>query len=68
MAGEPENRKNGNNPELVFGVPAISPALIATLQAMEVLKILLNRGTPFRRMIAYMDLENGDMNRFFFKE
>jgi molybdopterin/thiamine biosynthesis adenylyltransferase len=53
-------------PEAVLGVPGITPSLIATFQAMEVLKILLNRGSVFRNGMAYMDLESGEISRFSF--
>jgi molybdopterin/thiamine biosynthesis adenylyltransferase len=53
-----------NRPEFLLGVPSITPSLVATLEAMEVLKILLNRGTPFRNKLVYIDLERGEWNRF----
>jgi molybdopterin/thiamine biosynthesis adenylyltransferase len=55
-------------PEAILGVPGIMPSLIAAFQAMEVLKILLNRGSVFRNTMAYLDLESGEMNRFYFGE
>ena len=53
-------------PESLLGVPAVTAALIATLQAMEVLKILLCRGRIFRRVMAHFDLENGRCEEFRF--
>ena len=53
-------------PESLLGVPAVTAALIATLQAMEVLKILLCRGRIFRRVMAHIDLENGRFEEFRF--
>ena len=55
------------SPEARLGVPAVTPSLVATLQAMEVIKILLGRGNPFRNVMVYVDLETGEMNRFSFK-
>jgi molybdopterin-synthase adenylyltransferase len=55
-----------NRPEFLLGVPSITPSLVATLEAMEVLKILLNRGTPFRNKMVYIDLEGGEWNQFGF--
>jgi len=52
--------------ESVLGVPAIMPSLIATLQSMEVLKIILNRGKIFRNAMAYADMETGQLNRYEF--
>jgi len=56
-----------NRPEFLLGVPSITPSLVATLEAMEVLKILLNRGTPFRNKMVYIDLERGEWNQFRFQ-
>jgi molybdopterin-synthase adenylyltransferase len=53
-----------NRPEFLLGVPSITPSLVATLEAMEVLKILLNRGTPFRNKMVYIDLERGEWSQF----
>jgi hypothetical protein len=50
-----------------LGVPSITPSLVATLEAMEVLKILLNRGTPFRNKMVYIDLERGEWSQFSFQ-
>jgi molybdopterin/thiamine biosynthesis adenylyltransferase len=53
-------------PEAVLGVPALTASFIANLEAMEVLKILLNRGRPFRNMMLFVDLEDGELNQFTF--
>ena len=54
------------SPEVVLGVPAVTPSLVATLQAMEVIKILLNRGRPFRNVMVHVDMETSEMKRFSF--
>lgn len=59
-------QKDPKSPEAVLGVPALMPCLIATLEAMEVLKILLGRGTPIRNTLLHVDLQGGEMNRFLF--
>ena len=59
-------KETKKSPESVFGVPALIPAVIGTFQVMEVLKIILNRGTIFRNMMVHMDLEAGRMNEFLF--
>ncbi len=59
---DPEKRA-----EALLGVPAVTPSFVATLQAMEVIKILLNRGTPFRNVMVHVDMEAGEMNRFSFE-
>ncbi len=56
------------NPESVLGVPAPTPSLIATLQVMEVVKIILNRGKIFRNVMVHVDLETGEMNEFVFEQ
>ena len=64
--GVEERREQASRPEAVLGVPGITPSLVATLQAMEVIKILLNRGSAFRNAMVYLDLERGELNRFSF--
>jgi molybdopterin-synthase adenylyltransferase len=53
-----------NSPEAILGVPAIAPSFIATLQTMEVLKIILKRGNLFRNTMVHVDLESGQFNKF----
>jgi molybdopterin/thiamine biosynthesis adenylyltransferase len=62
-----EGSSSSNRPEFLLGVPSITPSLVATLEAMEVLKILLNRGTPFRNKMVYIDLERGEWSQFSFQ-
>jgi len=52
--------------ESIMGVPSITPVFIASLQAMEVLKILLNRGNRFNRRMLYSDIELGEFNHLDF--
>ena len=52
------------SPETIWGVPVLAPALIASMQAMEVVKILLNRSGVFRNTLVHMDLENGQLNKY----
>ncbi|MBW1806263.1 MAG: HesA/MoeB/ThiF family protein [Deltaproteobacteria bacterium] len=54
------------SPESVLGVPAPTPSLIATIQVMEVIKIILNRGKILRNIMLHVDLETGEMNKFVF--
>ncbi|MEE8564277.1 MAG: HesA/MoeB/ThiF family protein, partial [Atribacterota bacterium] len=49
--------EHGSEAEL--GAPAITPALIASLEAQEVVKILLKRGKLFRNKLLYLDIEDG---------
>jgi len=62
-----KEKNQGESPETILGVPAVTPSLVATLQAMEVIKILLNRGRPFRNVMVHVDMETGEMNRFSFE-
>ncbi len=66
LYGEPGNREDPERPEAVLGVPAVTAALVGTLQAMEVLKVLLGRGRLLRNVMAYVDLENGRLDTFRF--
>ena len=45
--------------EVILGAPTVTPALIASLEAQEVIKILLKRGKLFRNKLLYLDIENG---------
>lgn len=56
--------KNPDSPEAVMGVPALMPNMIAAFQAMEVVKILLGRGSLFRNVLVHVGLDAGELNRF----
>jgi len=60
-------RVDPESPEAILGVPTVTPALIGSLEVMEVLKIILKRGTVFRNTMVYVDLESGEVNRFTFE-
>jgi len=68
LYGETASEADPDRPEAVLGVPAVTAALIGTFQAMEVLKILLRRGSLFRNAMAYVDLEQGRLDTFRFDE
>jgi molybdopterin-synthase adenylyltransferase len=68
LYGEAASGADADGPEALLGVPAVTAALIGTFQAMEVLKILLKRGSVFRNVMAYCDLENGRLELFRFGE
>jgi molybdopterin/thiamine biosynthesis adenylyltransferase len=59
--------KDPRSPEALLGVPTITPAFVAALQAMEVLKILLKRGELFRHTLVHLDLERGELDRLAFE-
>ena len=63
---EEPDRKDSKRPELILGTPGPTPALIASLQAMEVFKVILKRGKIFRNMMLHVDLETGMVNEFAF--
>ena len=52
--------------EAVLGVPATTPAVLATLQAQEAVKLLTGVGTPVRSAMLHVDLANGTLERFAF--
>jgi molybdopterin-synthase adenylyltransferase len=66
LYGETASDADPGRPEAVLGVPAVTVALIGTLQAMEALKILLKRGHLFRNAMVHVDLENGRLEEFQF--
>ena len=51
--------EHGSEAEL--GAPTMIPALVASLEAQEVVKILLKRGKLFRNRLLYLDIEEGTM-------
>ncbi|MDD2315830.1 MAG: HesA/MoeB/ThiF family protein [Desulfobacterales bacterium] len=63
----PANKSARKNAESILGVPAPTPCLIAGLQAMEVVKLLLNRGRTFRNRLMCVDLESGFFNEVSFE-
>ena len=66
--GDEKVEKNDpKRPEAVLGVPTITPSMISTLQAMEVLKIILKRGKIFRNIMVHVDLEGGQVSQFAFE-
>ena len=62
-----KGERNPKSPEAVLGVPAVTAAFIANLQAMEVIKILLSRGRVFRNRMVHVDLESGQWDEFVFQ-
>ena len=66
--------KNGNtanpekNPVSILGVPAVTPAIIASYQAIEVVKIILKKETLLRNMLVYIDLVKCESRKLKFKE
>jgi len=44
-----------------LSVPAVTPALIASFQVQEVIKILLQKGKPLRNELLFIDLEDHDI-------
>jgi molybdopterin/thiamine biosynthesis adenylyltransferase len=58
------DKNKEKSPEAILGVPAIAPSYIATLQAMEVVKIILKRGNLFRNTMVHVDLETGQFDKF----
>lgn len=63
-----EERKAAESPELIFGVPAVTPALVGTYQVMEVIKIILKKGSIFRNRMIHIDLESGRLHEIKFKD
>ena len=66
LYGEKAQKGDPQRPEAVLGVPAITPSVVASLQAMEVLKILLQRGETLRNRLLHVDLESSRFDVFTF--
>jgi molybdopterin-synthase adenylyltransferase len=68
--GKPDddhNEAQGPSPEDLLGVLAVTPALVGTFQAMEVIKILLGRKDIVNSRMLAADLETGRVDFFNFK-
>ncbi len=50
--------------EKILGVPAVTASLIASLQTMEVLKLLLHRGESTSGVLTHISLEGPRINKF----
>ena len=66
LYGSKTQKGDPQRPEAVLGVPAITPSVVASLQAMEVLKILLQRGETLRNRLLHVDLESSRFDVFTF--
>ena len=64
--GEDISKDDPQRPEAVMGVPAVTPSVIASFEAMEVMKILLNRGEVLRQRMLHIDLETARFDIFKF--
>jgi molybdopterin/thiamine biosynthesis adenylyltransferase len=61
-------RNDPQRPEALLGVPPLTPAIVASFQAMEVVKIILNRGRLLRNRMVHFDLERGELNHLLFED
>ena len=66
LYGEDAQKGDPQRPEAVLGVPAVTPSVVASLQAMEVVKVLLKRGSPIQNRLLHVDLESGRFDVFTF--
>ena len=48
--------------EKELGNPSFTPALIASIQVAEVIKVLLNKGEPLRKKVLFIDLLNNSFD------
>jgi molybdopterin-synthase adenylyltransferase len=56
------------NPALKLGVPAVTPAIIASFQVMETIKILLEKKNTLRNTLGYLDIEHCESRKLTFKK
>ncbi|MCF8095642.1 MAG: HesA/MoeB/ThiF family protein [Desulfobacteraceae bacterium] len=64
--GSQTSSENAPPPEAIMGVPGVTPAILAGLESMEVIKILLGRGHSLKNRMLYVDLENAGFQEFSF--
>jgi molybdopterin/thiamine biosynthesis adenylyltransferase len=58
----PSERYQNHHQAAPLSVISVTPALIASLQVTEALKILLNKGKPFRNKLLLVNLEEPEFN------
>lgn len=54
--------------EAVLGTPTVTPAVIAALEVMEVIKLLLDRGVLLKDELLYLELETATFSRIKLRE
>ena len=52
-----------NGVERIMGNPSFTPALAASIQVSEILKVLLDKDTALSKEVLYIDLENNDFTK-----
>ena len=58
----PSQQYNQQNKATRVSAPSVTPAMVASFQVAEVLKVLLNRGKPLRNKLLLLNLEESDIN------
>ncbi len=53
--------------ESVLGTPTVTPAVVAALEVMEVIKLLLEKGTPLQEDLLFLELETSTFSRIHLK-
>ncbi|MBN1906898.1 MAG: HesA/MoeB/ThiF family protein [Deltaproteobacteria bacterium] len=56
------------NPALKLGAPAVTPAIIASFQVMETVKILLHRKEQLRNTMLYLDASKSEARKLILKK
>ena len=56
--------KAGKGDEVVLGNPSFTPALVASIQVCEVIKLLIGRGDVLRNQVMHIDLLSNEFNVF----
>lgn len=58
--------QNNNIKDLSVGIPAVTPATVASFQAMEVIKVILKRNDILRNAMLYIDMASSQIEKFKF--
>ncbi len=58
------NSEQTRGAEAILGVPSVTATMVATLQSMEVLKLLLGKRGIFHKQLVHIDLELGRISSF----
>ncbi len=61
-----KNASPAKSPVSILGVPTLTPAIIASYQAFEAMKVILEKEDVFRNMLVYLDLAKGELKKLKF--
>ncbi len=62
-----DSKSPEKSPASILGVPAVTPAIIASFQVIETIKIILKKDSLLRNMLVYMDMVKCESKKLKFR-